>query len=201
MARISTYQQDLLPTVDDRVIGSDSDANDVTRNYKIGDIVALKEISSTVVLSASSFNAQVPVGLDTPLQVEFGPAQNTVTDDVMISSDGIITFNKVGTYLFNGYGNIERQGSSGGVAIFLFRALIEGVQVGNTKTVHLAQTGISTPYEVTIPIYIENAGTKMIWQVMQSSSGVDEGGLYPHPVAGGIWSDVPSASLLIFKLQ
>ena len=211
MARISTYQEDLLPTVDDRVIGSDSDANDVTRNYKIGDIIELaKETiapSSTVVLNAFSTTEQLPDGLGNPLQVTFGGAQNDSNDSVMLLADGTIVFNQTGHYVFSGYGNFERQGSSGGVAIILFRSLINDVQSSITKVVHLVHTDISIPYEVTYHINIETEGTTLKWQIMRDETGTDAGGLYPHEVnvmalAGAeFWPHVPSASVTISKFN
>ena len=41
MARISTYVIDSVPTLNDKVIGTDLDDNLVTKNYKIGDIIAM----------------------------------------------------------------------------------------------------------------------------------------------------------------
>lgn len=211
MARISTYQEDLLPTVDDRVIGSDSDANDVTRNYKIGDIIELaKETiapSSTVVLNAFSTIEQLPNGLGNPLQVTFGGAQNDSNDSVMLLADGTIVFNQTGHYVFSAYGNFERKGSSGGVAIILFRSLINDVQSGITKVVHLVQTDISIPYEATHHINIETEGTTFKWQIMRDETGTDAGGLHPHEVqvqqfqGAEFWPHVPSASVTISKFN
>jgi len=41
MARISTYAIDGIPTVNDKVIGTNVDDADITMNYTIGDIIAL----------------------------------------------------------------------------------------------------------------------------------------------------------------
>jgi len=211
MARISTYQEDLLPTVDDRVIGSDSDANDVTRNYRIGDIIELAKVTtaptSSIVLSAFSSVEQSPTGTGEPLQVTFGGSQNDSNDSVMLLSDGTIVFNQTGHYLFTGYANFERQGSSGGVAIILFRSLLNDVQSSITKVVHLVSTDISIPYEVTHHIDIDTEGTTFKWQIMRGESGTNAGGLYPHAInfidVGGIegWPDVPSAAVTISKFS
>lgn len=211
MARISTYQEDLLPTADDRVIGSDSDANDVTRNYKIGDIIELaKETiapSSSIVLSAFSNVEQLPTATGEPLQVTFGGSQNDSNDSVMLLSDGTIVFNQTGHYVFTGYGNFERQGSSGGVAILLFRSLLNDVQSGITKVVHLVHTDISIPYEVTQHINIDTEGTTLKWEIMRDETGTNAGGLYPHEInyidVAGIqgWPDVPSAAVTISKFS
>lgn len=211
MARISTYQEDLLPTADDRVIGSDSDANDVTRNYKIGDIIELaKETiapSSSIVLSAFSNEEQLPTETGEPLQVTFGGSQNDSNDSVMLLSDGTIVFNQTGHYVFTGYGNFERQGSSGGVAILLFRSLLNDVQSGITKVVHLVHTDISIPYEVTQHINIDTEGTTLKWEIMRDETGTNAGGLYPHVInyidVAGVqgWPNVPSAAVTISKFR
>ena len=48
MARISTYSVDSLPTLDDKVIGTDSDDSSITKNYKIGDIIGLVNQSTSL---------------------------------------------------------------------------------------------------------------------------------------------------------
>jgi hypothetical protein len=141
---------------------------------------------------------QEPAGLDTPLQVTFGPAQNGPADPVQLDALGNITFNQAGLYLFNGYANFERQGSSGGVTVTLFRLLLNGVQISPTKGVDLSGTGLMFPYELTIPINV-SAGDVFTWEIMRDSSGVNAGGLYVHN-NGGPWSDVPSADVFVYKI-
>lgn len=202
MARISTYPIDTTVVGDDILIGSDADDANITKNYSINSIAAYTKgtfsLGVTQVLAATDTTNQEPTGLDTPLQVTFGPAQNGPTDPVQLDALGNITFNQAGLYLFNGYGNFERQGSSGGVTVTLFRALINGVQASPTKGVDLATTGTMIPYELTVPVQA-NAGDVLTWEIMRDSSGVDGGGLYTHTVLGG-WSDVPSADVFIYKV-
>lgn len=150
----------------------------------------------TQVLNGSSTVDQVPVGLDTPIIVSFGPTQSNAV--VSLDSGGKVAFLQAGSYVINGYGSVERQGSSGGVAIFLFRGMLNGVQVTETKAFHIDTTDISIPYEVTIP-FQANDGDTFWFEVMRDSSGVDAGGLYTHTNLGG-WSAVPSSQLQIWKL-
>ena len=135
MAIISTYPIDASVNLTDKLIGTDVEDASKTKNYTISSILALKQIALTNVLAAVDTTNQEPSGLDSPLQVTFGAAQGTATDPVMLDALGNITFNQGGLYLFNGYANFERQGSSGGVSVTLFRALINGVQSGPTKGV------------------------------------------------------------------
>lgn len=152
-----------------------------------------------LLMFAQSFNDQLPSGLDSTLQVEFGAAQGTVADPVMVDNAGNITFNQAGEYLFNGFANFERQGSSGGVTVTAFRALINGVQQGAAKMVELDTVGIAIPYEVTIPIKA-SANDVLTWEIIRDSSGVDAGGLYDHLLLGPWGARVPSASFTVYKV-
>ncbi len=198
MAIISTYPIDASVNLTDKLIGTDVEDSSKTKNYTISSILALKQIGLTNVLAAVDTTNQEPSGLDSPLQVTFGAAQGSASDPVMLDALGNITFNQAGLYLFNGYGNFERQGSSGGITVTLFRALLNGVQTGPTKGVELSGTGIMFPYELTLPIQV-SAGDVLTWEIMRDSSGVDAGGLYVHTNSGP-WSNVPSADVNIYKI-
>lgn len=200
--KISQYNVDSSPTVSDKLIGTEVSSSNETKNYTIGSIasVCASVFQFTPVLVAQSTVTQAPSALNTALQVTFGAAQGTSGDAVMISSGGLITFNETGLYLINGYGSVERQGSSGGTAILLFRFLVNGTQAGSVKAFHLDTTGVSTPYEITFPINITTAGTTASFEIMRDSSGTNAGGLYPHTNLGG-WSNVPSAEVNIWQLQ
>jgi hypothetical protein len=200
MGKISTYPNDTNVSLSDRLIGTDNENNNETKNFTIGSIASLllSQINATLVLSGQSTVNQIPSGLNTPLQVTFGPAQNTSSDPVQLLSDGSIVFNQAGLYLFNGYANFERQGSSGGVTVTLFRALNNGNQITPTKGIELDSTGVMVPYELTIP-FNASAGDVLTWEIMRDGSGVNNGGLYTHSNLGG-WSNVPSTDVAIWKI-
>lgn len=202
MAKISTYPSDSNLNADDLLIGTDSEDSNATKNYSIGSIETYVKsnlnLGVTQVMTADTFFNQVPSGLNTPLQVEFGAAQGSGSDPVQLSGSGDITFNQAGLYLFNGYGNFERNGSSGGEAVLAFRSLINGVQVGDTKMVEIDKVGVAIPYEVTVPLNV-SIGDVFTWEILRDSSGVDAGGLYTHNLSSS-WSDVPSSSFAIWKV-
>lgn len=204
MAKISTYTTDNNISPSDKLIGTDADSNNETKNFLVSDISAYisssiaTSLAVTNVLNTTDTDNQLPSGLDTPLQVLFGIAQGTIADPVMVDVSGNITFNESGIYLFNGYANFERQGSSGGNAVIAFRALLNGVQAGVTKMVELKDVGTGVPYDLTLPINA-TAGDVLTWEIMRDSSGVDQGGLYAHTLLGG-WSNVPSVSVSIYKI-
>lgn len=202
MARISTYPIDSSINGLDILIGSDADDSNITKNYQIdaikGFIVSSLALGVTPVLSSVSNDNQTPSGLNIPLQVRFGPDQGSLSTPVQLFANGVILFNQGGLYLFNGYANFERQGPSGGVAVIAFRALINGIQVSPSKMVEIDSVGVSTPYELTIPLQV-NAGDILTWEIMRDGSGVDRGGLYTHTLVGG-WSNVPSTDVNVWKV-
>ena len=200
--KISQYNLDNSPTVSDKLIGTETSSSNETKNYTLGAIASLfaSTFQFTPVLVAQSTVTQAPSALNTAQQVTFGAAQGSSGDAVMISSGGLITFNQTGLYLINGYGSVERQGSSGGTAIFLFRFLVNGTQAGAVKAFHLDTPNLSSPYEITFPINITTAGTTASFEIMRDSSGTNAGGLYPHTNLGG-WSNTPSAEVNIWQLQ
>jgi hypothetical protein len=202
MAKISTYPVDSSINGLDILIGSDADDSNITKNYQINGIKAYVlsglGVDLTLVLSGQENTNQEPTGLDIPLQVKFGAAQGSPSTPVQLFANGDIKFNQAGLYLFNGYASFERQGSSGGTAVIAFRALINGIQISPSKMVEIATVGVSTPYELTIPLEV-NAGDILTWQIMRDSSGVDRGGLYAHTLLGG-WSNVPSSGVNVWKI-
>lgn len=204
MARISNQSAypAVAPQADDYLIGTDESQSFVTKTFALADIATFVKsglsLGVTTVLTASDTTNQEPSGLDTPLQVKFGSAQGTVSDPVSLDSNGTITFNQSGLYLFNGYFNFERQGPSAGVAIILFRMLVNGVQYGSVKMAELNRTGISLPYDLTIPMTFSQ-GDELTYEILRDSTGVDEGGLYIHD-NGSTWTNVPSVAIKIFKV-
>jgi hypothetical protein len=204
MAKISTYTTDSNISPSDKLIGTDADSNNETKNFLISDLSAymtggiVGNLAITNVLNASDTNDQVPSALDTPLQVTFGIAQGTVADPVMVDASGNITFNESGIYLINGYASFGRGGVSGPAAVIAFRALINDVQVGATKVTEIKDADDVVPYDLTIPINA-TADDVLTWEIMRDSVGADRGGLYAITLLGG-WSNVPSATLSIYKI-
>jgi hypothetical protein len=97
MAKISTYTTDTVISASDKLIGTDADSSNATKNFLVSDISAYissgiaTNLAVTNVLNATDTNNQTPSGLDTPLQVLFGIAQGTGTDPVMVDVSGNIT--------------------------------------------------------------------------------------------------------------
>jgi len=203
MAIISTYPIDGSVNLTDKLIGTDVEDANKTKNYTISSILALQEIDINSILSGAETTNQEPSGLDSALQVKFGAAQGDSSSVVQLAADGTLTFNQNGVYFIDVYLNFERQGSSGGTTVTLFRELINDVQVGPIKGIDLASTGVMIPYETLVPITIGDTyatGSTVKFQILRDSSGVDGGGLYTH-TTGSSWDDVPSAYIEVYRKQ
>lgn len=165
------------------------------------DVSSVYSSSFVNVLYGTGGNSQVPSTTGTPLQVNFGAAQGTVSDPVMMDANGVITFNETGSYIINGFGNIQRVGSSGGVAIILFRALVNGTQSGITRVIEMDTPGQVMPYDLSVHLTIDTPSTTLTWEIMRDPTGVNEGGLYPFNTGVPGWSFVPASMIQIQKLM
>ena len=95
MGKISTYSIDSLPTNDDKVIGSDNENSQITKNYLIGDILGL-----------------VPTpGLQEVLDIQNSATQNiTLKGNVVAEQiESGVAFVSNGTSLFNGLNTFDEK--------------------------------------------------------------------------------------------
>ena len=90
MAKISTYENDANLTGDDKLLGTDSDDNNATKNYKLSDVAAFVNASGTTgvssvnglgPISASPTTGNVAVSLDTVSGVQAAYSYANVTVD------------------------------------------------------------------------------------------------------------------------
>lgn len=110
MAKISTYANDLNVTTDDRVIGTDNENSNVTKNFLIGDIISLAESIILPELSNNlykgsfydSITQTLTGGASVAIPVILRTTDSTATNGVSIVSDGTnltrITFANAGVY-------------------------------------------------------------------------------------------------------
>lgn len=162
------------------------------------DNVVVNQPTFTKILEGSSFADQLPTGQNAPLQIEFGANQQT--PEVNLLPTGEVNFLVDGTYFFEAFGNVERNGNSGGVAMLMYRILLNGTQLGITRGVDINSVGIMIPLSVSEPINV-SAGDVLTFEILRDANGVNQGGLYTHQIAGGVWTTVPSASISVWKLN
>lgn len=206
MAKIATYPN-ASPSLNDKVIGTNVTPSNETENFVLSDILSLfvanlpapTPLQYSLVLNAEETLALAPSGLDVPLQLTIGPAQFGPSNPVQLLSTGEIRFNQAGQYMLSAQGLFERLGSSGGFALLHFRALINGVQSGNTQSIEIDKVNTFIPYERTVPIYISTPGTEISFEIVRDSTGVNAGGLYPATVSTPGWPSTPSFAVQVYK--
>ena len=148
---------------------------------------------------ARSFNDQIPVAADTPLQIEFGPAQLGPTDPVQIDALGNITINEAGTYRFSAGVQYGRSGSAG-VSILHFRGLFNGTQIGGTGSALIDNADVLTPYFA--QGLLTASPTDVInFEIVRDLASVSAGGLYSLTPSTPGWNASPSAFVEVSKLR
>jgi hypothetical protein len=197
MGKISTYSFDTAVTVDDFLVGTDFEGSLRTKSYLIGDIIALVPNATAQYvfqIKGTSYDIQSPSG-NTALKVEFGATQTST--NVEIISSGDVVFSTAGNYLVNTFISVTKEGVSGNVSVFAFRALINGVQVGDPKVFKIIEAGLLTPYELTVPV-VANANDILTYEIMKDSSGNDSGRLEGTNLLGWVGT-TPSAQIEVWK--
>lgn len=152
----------------------------------------------TRVIDAESTAAnQLPAGLDTPLQIEFGPLVSAT--DATLSAAGALTINTTGTYRIKVSVELGRSGGAGTSVMFL-RALVNGVQAGRSIVYKITSATQTNSFNdeawLTLP-----AGTVITYELIRDSAGSNDGGLYKDSTAVLSWSDSPSAALRVEKFE
>ncbi len=155
--------------------------------------------SPTEVLAGFSTNTQAPPGLDTPIRVEYGPAQGTGSDPLQIDATGLITVNETGAYNFRTLLAVERPGSTGEAYVFL-RVLVNSVQAGNAIAIVLDDDELTLPLQYDFFINL-SAGDTIETEFYRDSQGTpsaNEGSLVSYTSSIG-WGNTPSATLRVTK--
>ena len=160
--------------------------------------VASLEISHSILLIATSVaTSQEPTGLDTPLQIEFGPLQTTT--DVDVSAAGAFTFNTTGRYIMSPFFQYGRTGSTG-TSELLNRILLNGAQLGSSLSARIDSADTLVPWSSSIILSV-TAGDIITIEIMRDSAGNNSGGIFAvNPTLAG-WNDAPCASVQIYKVN
>lgn len=157
--------------------------------------VTVIEDSHSVLLSATSVAAtQQPTLVDTPLQIEFGPAQTTTEID--ISAAGAITFKTAGKYIISTFFQYGRTGATGSSILFN-RYLVNGVQNGNSLGSKIDDANTLVPWSSAIQ-FTAAANDVLTIEIVRDSAGDNSGGLFAlTPTLG--WNTAPCAAIQIYK--
>jgi hypothetical protein len=194
----ATLTSDLNSTYPDNVSGLITPAS--VRGQQVDMIDSLVDILEggidfAAVAFGSQFADQQPLGLDSAYQVLFG-AGGTITGDMTINADGSMTCNTTGCYLFRMNLNYGRAGSVGASDMFV-RILVDGVQLGGSgqNRFNSSDTRLSKSTSFNLDL---TATENVTVEIIRDSLDSDDGGLYTASVVAG-WTDVPSASIVIYK--
>ena len=150
-----------------------------------------------IVCRGSDFTNQNPVGTDNPLQVLWGPAVNTPSDDVNIDASGNIFINRADNYHFRISLQYGRTGS-GGTAFLWFRFLVNGTQAGVSVYTKLATSNVSYPYQAELTATLP-AGVVVTGQMWRGSEGTNDGGLLTQDPILADGNASTSADIIVSK--
>lgn len=158
------------------------------------------KVLDNVVLN-TLFNANnsniLPSAVDTPIIAGFS---STVSNSfVTIDSSGTITCNSTGYYTIKFSYNFGRSTATGN-AVLAARVLVNDVQVGYTRSAVLAANSNSRYIEDVVYLDL-NAGDVVKVQIMRDSSGTNDGGLYAVAITPAAWTDVPSFSVAVTRME
>ncbi len=200
MGYIANYAQATAPSLTDKVIGTDVDNNNATKNFTIQDILGLGGVPLTNVLSAEDVAvSQGPSTTNSLYQLLIGGAQGTASDPVMLDASGNITFNEAGTYLLIAQGCFGRA-SGGASALMHFAAFLDGVQEGATQSIGIKDSGDKLPYERTVPIVV-TAGQVLTFKISRDSAFHNEGSLMSSTDTDGLFTITPNFKINILKVK
>lgn len=148
--------------------------------------------------SSSVATEQVPLGLDIPLQIEFGPAINDLNDDAMMDSNGTVTINVSGTYQIAAVGHLGRDGTPG-EAHLRFSKFISGIQEGPTIGYAIDSSKFITE-AVDDSIHYYDEGDTIKYFIARDSSGVDAGGMFLQDVNIPGWNASATAIISVRRV-
>lgn len=180
---------------------------DIDNAYHVYDITSASPAGgvfreTTLISGFSLATSQQPVALDTPINIEFGAAQGTVSDPVMLSAGGAITFNQAGQYIINYQSQFGRTGAAGTSYLYT-RSLVNGVVVGNSRHAKLVDPDIVLPFALRVKINV-NIGDVLTLQLLRDSAGgagANAGGFFQADPTTVGFPNAPSASIEISRLE
>ncbi len=162
------------------------------------DITALqtgKSDKPIIVLQSSDITDQVPVALNTALQIKFGTTVNNTY--IFLDTDGTILFKQAGHYHIETRLQVGRVGATG-TSLVLSRCLKNDVQYGGGSAFKLDDAEVLFPCVAIIHADIAVDDT-FKFQIIRDASGNNSGGLYMTDPSDG-WNNIPSANITITKI-
>lgn len=150
---------------------------------------------SLILAGDSTAASQLPSATNTPLKVEFGPAQSVT--ECSLAVDGTLSFLVTGEFIVVTNLKFGRTALTG-VGNLMCRSVLNGSQDDLTRMVALADATSVHNLQVIRPLAIAGSGTYYT-EFFRDSSGVNIGGLFKTTPSVAGWSDAASASIKVYK--
>lgn len=144
-----------------------------------------------------STTSQEPTTLDTPLQVNFGPASSNSA--VSVNAAGRLTILQSGLYSIIWGGSFSRSANAGQaiIAASLFK---DGSRVGPVIAHRLDDGNFTVPYSLTT-VGVYTAGTYFELWIARDSSGINDGGFLSKTINIPDWPNSASAFVSVNKIE
>ena len=195
MPKISTYATS-IPTLNDKLIGTDANDNSATKNFTVGDVVSLL-ITTEVLDSSSTINQDFEGSLKTIL---FGSA--TSNDEVSLAANGEVTFLKAGTYLIESSFNVGQITASGVSQLINvnYGSFLNGTQFNGTKMYkwNIADNAVQF-YNTKTDSFILKVVANDVLKFAFNSTNL-QAGLGSSIASSGLEA-VPSSNIKVFKIR
>ena len=165
---------------------------------KGGKNVLVGAVETELLRASSTASDQQPTSLGVPIKVEFGPAQKTASDPVMLSAAGDVTINQTGTYAFRFKLQFGRSGATG-ISYLATRIMKGAAQFGATQCTRLSSSDSIIPTDSRVLMNLL-AGDVITLQLIRDSIGANAGGLFAQTSSHG-WDMAPSALLVVSRID
>ena len=146
-------------------------------------------------LSVAASQQPAGTGDGNAIQIEFGPAINGPSDPVELSATGTLTFNEAGLYRLKVTLLYGRSGNAG-TAELRFRAVVNGVQAGQTLAAQIPNGSVEIPYGDEAWLQIPVSGVTIAYELQRDSSGANAGGIF-QALNSGSWNDCTCAAIRV----
>lgn len=157
-------------------------------------LIGAKEIE--VLRAYSTAVSQQPTALDTPIQIEFGAAQDNAY--FTLTAAGLLTCKVSGIYAIRIKLQNGRVGASG--ISYLFTRILKGAtQVGVSQCTKLSSPDSIIPTDSRVVVNLL-AGDTLSGQLVRDSHGTNAGGLFGITSSNG-WVIAPSALAVITRIE
>lgn len=199
MAKISTYASDSNISLSDKLIGTDADNNDATKNFEIGELLSF-------INNPSNLPAFTPIGycqgyslvtqqhtstgVNKTIEFEFAP----YTSGVTISSNQIY-FNAIGKFIVEFKARVEHTGGGGDAQLSLWLKY-PTTNVTNSRQVYtIPNTHIQ---EISYSFLVSSASTSDSVLLQWATSNI--AAKFIPVLATGIYPTAPSAVVNVYRI-